>query len=217
MNDQIETAAEENAATPAIPDGFMEDAKGRLVPLKLVKPVDLLMDQTVRVIFGYAEALSAQLARFKVHTNGDIDAFQETVRENYGADKGGAKGNVTLTSYDGRLQIRIAVADHLQFGPELQAAKALVDDCIAEWAEGANENIRALVNHAFRTDKAGKINVESVLSLRRLNVKHDRWQRAMEALADSIRVVESKQYIRIYRRPSPDEKFVQVPLDLAGV
>ena len=35
------------------------------------------------------------------------------------------------------------------------------------WAEGANDNIKALVNHAFQTDKEGKINTSRVLGLLR--------------------------------------------------
>ncbi|NNG04752.1 MAG: DUF3164 family protein [Inquilinus sp.] len=207
----------ETEGRPAIPQGYMEDAKGRLWPEKSVKATDKLQDQLVRKIFGYADDLSAQIARFKIHTNADIRAFQDLIDEQYGAKIGGNKGNVTFTSFDGRLRVAVAIADNLEFGPELQAAKALIDECIEDWSEGANENIRALVNHAFQTDKAGNINRESVLSLRRMQVDDKRWQNAMQAIADSIRVVGSKQYIRIYSRPAADAKWQLVPLDLAGV
>jgi hypothetical protein len=46
---------------------YMEDAKGSLVPLELVKPADKLMDETVRSIMAFARDLSAQIARFKGH------------------------------------------------------------------------------------------------------------------------------------------------------
>lgn len=218
MNEQVEAAAEDTAEpTAAIPDGYMEDAKGRLWPEATVKPIEKLEDQLVRTILVYADELSAQIARFKGHTNDDIAAFLDLIHQQYEATKGGAKGNVTFTSFDGRLRVAVAIAEHLEFGPELQAAKSLVDECIAEWSGGADEKVRALVNHAFQVDKAGTINREAVLSLRRIEIRDDRWSNAMQAIADSMRVVGAKQYIRIYRRPKADAKWQQVPLDLAGV
>ncbi|PKP66456.1 MAG: sulfate transporter, partial [Alphaproteobacteria bacterium HGW-Alphaproteobacteria-8] len=66
-----------------LPSGIIEengrrkmiDAKGREVPIDLVKPQDQLMDEQVRKIAGYALALSDQLRRFKAHTFEDISDF----------------------------------------------------------------------------------------------------------------------------------------------
>ena len=200
----------------AIPNGYRRDAKGRLVPENLVKPQDLLEDQLVEKMLGYADELSAQIKRFKAHCFDDIAALLELLFTKYGAKRGGVKGNMTFTSYDGCTRVTVRIADHLAFGPELQAAKALIDECIADWAADARSEIRTLVGHAFNVDKEGKVSVEAILALRRVEILDARWQRAMEAIGDSIRVVGSKAYIQFHRRPSPDERWKAIPIDLAA-
>ncbi len=69
--------------------------------------------------------------------------------EKYGRTRGGAKGNVTFSSFDGAQQITIRVQETLTFGPELQIAKDLIDECVTEWSEGANANLRAIISDAF--------------------------------------------------------------------
>lgn len=200
----------------AIPAGYMADAKGRLVPESLVKGADKLQDQTVRKLMGYADDLSATIARFKGHVFDDVGAFLALIAEQYGATRGGTKGNITLTSFDGLQKVQVAVADHMSFGPELQVAKGLIDVCIAEWAEGVNVNIRALVEHAFRVDKEGQVSRDGIFALRRVAIEDDRWKQAMTAIADSIRIEGTKTYVRFYRRPSPEARWEAVTIDLAS-
>ena len=208
-----------------IPDGtvqigdktYMHDAKGSLVPLDLVKPQHMLEDELVRKIMGHGIALSEQVARFKEHTFEDIGSFEALLAQEYGATVGGAKGNKTLMTYDGLYQIKVQVADNVVFGPELQTAKVLVDECLNEWAEGARDEIRAIVTKAFNTDKAGQINRSEIFMLLRLQIEDERWQRAMKAIREAMRVVGSKTYIRCYRRAAQDAAWEPVSIDLAKV
>ncbi|MCK9514421.1 MAG: DUF3164 family protein [Pigmentiphaga sp.] len=195
---------------------YMKDAGGRLVPVAVVKPEDQLQDQTVRGLIGHAEELSARIARFRGHTFDDIATALDLMAEKYNAKRGGTKGNVTLTSYDGLLKVTVQVQDQLTFGPELQIAKNLVDQCIGSWAEGANEKIRALVEHAFQVDKEGRINRAALFQLRRLNIDDADWKAAMEALGDAIRVIGSKEYVRFYRRPDARARWEPITIDLAA-
>ncbi|MEJ0015699.1 MAG: DUF3164 family protein [Acetobacteraceae bacterium] len=200
-----------------MPAGFMQDAQGRLVPLALVKAEHKLEDQLVRDLYAGALQQSAALRDFRGKAAAEIAAFLSLLADQYGAPRGGAKGNLTLSSYDGTLRIQLAIGDQLAFGPELQVAKTLVDDCIRAWSEGADEKLLAIVNDAFAVDKQGKLNVDRILALRRLAIDDEAWQHAMSAISDAIRVVRSKEYLRFYQRAKPDEKFQQVPLDLASV
>jgi len=216
--------AEHDTALPPVSDGtinldgrsYMPDAKGALVPLANVRPQDKLQDQTVRKMMGFATTLRDELRRFRGHCFDDIASFQELISEKYGASRGGAKGNVTLTSYDGTMKVIVQVQDQLTFGPELQAAKELVDECIDKWADGASDELRALVNHAFQVDKEGRINRSALFQLRRLEIEDERWKRAMEALTESIRIVGSSTYVRFYVRDDPRGRWEAVPIDLAS-
>lgn len=208
-----------------VPDGtvevggkvYMATAKGGLQPVETIKPQHLLEDEVVRKITGYALALSDQVARFKGHTFDDIGAFEALLNQEYDAKVGGPKGNKTLQSYDGLMRVQVQVADHIDFGPELQVAKALLDECLTEWAADARPEIRTIVTRAFNTDKAGQINRSEIFMLLRLEITDERWQRAMAAIRDAIRVVGSRTYVRVFRRDAPDAAWQPVSIDLAKV
>lgn len=195
---------------------MMEDAKGRYVPVANVKPADKLTDQTVRKIIEFARDLSSQIARFKGHTYDDIGTLLALIAGQYGEEKGGAKGNLSLITFDGRLKVTVKVADQLAFGPELQAAKQLVDACLAEWSDGSRDELVTVVNRAFQVDKEGLINRAELFMLLRVEIKNERWQAAMDAVRDSIRVIGSKKYINFYERDDADGSFRAIPIDLAA-
>jgi Protein of unknown function (DUF3164) len=206
-----------------IPSGRIEidgteriiDAKGGYIPVSMVKPADLLIDETVRTIMGWMVAASEQIARLKAHTFEDIGALEALLAEQYGAGLGGKKGNMTLTSYDGCLKVQVQVADRLTFGPELQIAKTLLDACLNEWAATARPELQAIVTRAFNTDKEGQINRTEIFTLLRLEIEDQRWKEAMRAIRDAIRVEGTQTYIRAYRRASADQLWAAVTIDMA--
>lgn len=200
----------------SIPEGFRQDAKGRLVPVEMIKAIDLARDELVIELVEKAKAISTTLAAFKATAFGDIKAFVEMSAEQYKATIGGKKGNVTLLSFDGRYKIVHAVQDSIKFDERLQAARALIDECAAEWTQDARSEVRVLVNEAFRTDKVGEISTGRVLALRRLEISDLRWQRAMQAISDAVQVVGSKSYVRIYERIGDSDQYASIPLDIAS-
>ena len=197
-----------------LPDGrtvvngrsYMADAKGALVPIEMI-----------RKIVGYAVDLSAQVGRFKQHTFDDLGAFEAILAQEYGATKGGAKGNKTFMSHDGLYKVQVAVADYIDFGPQLQIAKELVYECLNEWSADARPELRALVTNAFRTDKEGQINRSEIFMLLRLEIEDERWNRAMDAIRAAMRVVGSKIHCRCYSRKAPDAAWTHIPIDVAKV
>ena len=199
-----------------IPAGYKEDAKGNLVPVSKIKEIDLMRDNLVHEIVQEAIELSELIKSFKHNVFGNIAAFVQLSGEQYGAKLGGSKGNVTLTTYDGRYKIQRAYAEALVFDERLQAAKALIDECISTWAEDANDNIRVLVNGAFEVDKEGQINTTKVLSLRQYKIEDAHWRKAMDAISDSLRVAGTKAYIRIYERVGDSDEYRPISLDMAG-
>lgn len=199
-----------------IPDGYWEDANGNLVPESKVKDIDKLRHDVVTQLCRHAETMSKDLGKFKLDAMQEVAALVSTSMEQYGVRAGGNKGNVTLVSYDGRFKLVRQMQDRLVFGEQLMAAKELIDQCVHKWSDGANDNIRALVNHAFQTDKTGKINTGRVLGLRRLDIKDATWQQAMEAISDSIQTASTKPYVRFYRRDDATRQYVPINLDVAA-
>lgn len=191
------------------------DGDGGLIPVSAVKPQHLLEDDLVRQEIGHAVALSEQLSRFLGHFVENLTAYEQLVAERYGARVGGKKGNKTLMTYDGLFKVTVQVADNVVFGPELQIAKSLVDECLTDWTASAGAELQAVIQRAFNTDKEGQINRAALYSLLRLDIADERWKNAMQAIRDAMRVVGSKSYVRFYRRPAADAAWQAITIDLA--
>ena len=196
-------------------ESFMKDPKGRLVPADMVKPVDKARDDLVQSIVSESLALSEMLKDFRSRAMMNIRAFLDLSAEQYKVELGGKKGNVTLSSFDGEFRVLIAVDERISFDERLQIAKALIDECLKEWTKGARSELKVLVDDAFSVDKTGKINTNRVLSLRKLEIADPKWLKAMDAISDSITVVNSKDYIRIYQRNGEGE-YDKINLDIAS-
>lgn len=198
-------------------EGYKQNALGHLVPVEQIAPIDLARDELVLEKAARIKAMQAELRLLKAEIMGDIEAFVAMSAERYDVAIGGQKGNVTLMSFDGRYKLRRQISENLVFDEGLQAAKALIDECIREWTEGSRTELQALINDAFQVDKEGRINTGRILGLRRLSIDDDRWQRAMEAIADSLQVTGTTAYFRLYERVGHGERYVSVPLDMAAV
>jgi hypothetical protein len=194
---------------------FMTDAKGSFVPLSLVKPQHKLEDETVRKIMGNAVALSAQIGRFRGHTMTDLGGLDALIAQEYNAKIGGAKGNRTYQTIDGLMKVQVQVAELIDFGAELQVAKTIIDECLNEWSIDSRPEIQSIVTRAFNTDKEGKINRSEIFMLMRHQIEDRRWQRAMEAIRDAMRVTGSKEYVRFYTREKITDAWQAVTIDLA--
>lgn len=202
---QTPTAVDQAEAKPeadAVPRGYWKNAAGALVPITKIKPIDKARDALVRDIAGRALAMNGALASFKTQVMAEIDAFVAQSAAEYGVTVRGSvgKGNITLTSFDGSLKVERQVSERIAFDERLQIAKAKIDKLVHKWGKGANHNLQALVNHAFRVDKAGQVSVGAVLSLRQVQVDDPDWALAMTAIADSMQAVSSVQYVRMYQR-----------------
>ena len=204
-------------ANQPIPAGYWQDASGSLIPESKIKDIDKLRHQVVTDLCLMAEKSRDGLADFKARAMQEVAALVSTSMEQYGVKAGGEKGNVTLISFDGRYKLVRSMQDKLTFGEQLMAAKALIDECVHEWASNADDNIKVLVNHAFQTDKEGKINTGRVLGLRRLEIRDAKWQSAMQAIADSIQIASTKPYVRFYKRNDTTGEYESISLDVAAV
>ncbi|MFM5278123.1 DUF3164 family protein [Aeromonas caviae] len=203
--------AQTSSTTP-----MRQNAQGHWVPENLIAPADKLRDEVVMGVIAAAREQRSQLAAFKIGAMQQINDFVDLSSEQYGVAWGGTKGNVTLLSFDGRYKLIRAVGEHRKFDERIQAAKALIDQCIERWSDGASSEIRALVDHAFRVSKSGHIDVNQVLSLRQLNIDDPDWLLAMQAAVDAIQVTGTSQYLRLYERDAHG-RYIQMSLDLAKV
>lgn len=214
------TAQQSEFKPATIPDGkilvgekpYMSDARGALLPIDVIKPQHLLEDQMVRGQFGWFLGLVEQADRFRGHLFTDLGEFDALLAEKYGAEKGGPKGNRTYSTIDDCFKISVRVRDEIDFGPELQAAKSLIDECLRGWSEDASAPLRVIVNGAFNVDKEGMINKAEIFKLLRHDIEDPRWISAMTALRDAIRITGSRTSYEFRMRSAPGAPLVTVSI-----
>lgn len=197
-----------------VPEGYMRDAQGRLVPVNLVKEEHRLADDLVKGVVGRAKELRSAMETFRGETLADIETYLELLDEKYQVKRGGKKGNVRLYTYDGRYRVDRQRSEHIAFGEELEAARALIDECLAEWAEGSRDELKLLIQDTFRGDGQGKLDTGRILALRRIKIEDPRWMQAMQAISDALRVVGAKTLLRVYERRT-DGKYAPIALDMS--
>lgn len=195
---------------------YMRGQRGELIPVSSIKSQDLLIDEQVRKIFVFADDLSQQIARFKEHCFEDLNQLQSLLEQEYGSKAGGIKGNVQFVSCDGLLKVVIQMADQITYGPELQVAKTIIDECLLEWGAESHRFIRPIVNQVFSVENQSKVNRADLYKLTRNDIDDPRWKEAMRAIKDAERIRSTKAYIRFYVRPNTESKFKAISLDIAN-
>ncbi len=199
------------------------DPQGRSVPEHLVTDAEKMKDELALRLVSGGEGVRGVLTEFKRAAMDEMYAAKALLFEKYGASIGGQKGGFGIRAYDGSAEVRISVADRIVFGPELQAAKSLIDECIETWAEGADPNIVVLINDAFQVNKAGRIDTKRVLRLQKLPIRRpdggrdERWENAMQAITDALIVDDTATYIRFYRRNDRTNAMEMVNLDFSSL
>ncbi|MFT6552566.1 MAG: hypothetical protein ACJA1I_002622 [Zhongshania marina] len=203
--------------TDTIPEGYVRNAAGHLIPLAQVREHDKLRDDIAFGLAQEAEKLHHQIKAFKCRALNDIADLVSIAAEKYDVKMGGKKGNVSISTYDGSYKVTRTYAEQLAFTEELEAARELINDCIIRWSEGANDNIKVLVDRAFRTNGKGQLKTAAVLDLLRLEIDDEGWKRAMLALKDSIQSVGATAYVRVYKRVGATDQYRPLALDIAAL
>lgn len=210
-----------------IPDGYMRDAVGRLVPIGQIKATVQQRDTLVRDLVARCEALQSDLAHTKRLFLDDIAAHIALSAETLGVMLSGLDGSIGLTSFDGTLKVERAVSPRLTVSAEeILAAeaqvRALVDDLITDLAGGGSESanvaaLRSIVTRAFRRNASGQIVLSRLLDFSAMEIDDPRWRAAQAIIRGAITVDDTVTYFRAYRRADPAFKWQQLDLDFSRI
>jgi len=183
-------------------EAYMFNSRGFKVPLSQVPEAEQLKNSLVNQAIDDALELSAQNESFKKRVFGDVYDLNAILSEKYNTELGGKKGNITVTTFDGKRKVDISVDDDITFGPEINHAKELITKCIEAQLDGASDFIRNLVRDAFEVNSQGQYNKNRIFALRKYRTAQDSddWKNAMQALDDAVIHSESKTYMRFYQR-----------------
>jgi len=196
----------------------MTDAQGQVVPISYVKPYDRERDRVARRILARWTAERDRLARLKAETLADIAKLQAFGRDKCDQKVGGEKGNVQFSSFDGLIRVRVDARTMVEFDDRFNQAKQLILSYADELAGATGERDIATIIRAALTPNAGGMLARSrVIGLLRLNIKAEKWLRAMELLRECQLVKSGKSYIYVETRPSADADWDMIPLDVAAI
>ena len=194
---------------------FREDSRGAWMPESSIKPQDILKDDLVESAADKIVDMRDKMKQLNQEIKDEIRAYIELIGEKYGVKLKGNKGNITLTSYDGKTRIVISISESIYLDENVIAAKELIDEYLEDEIKDASFDIKQLVTSAFRV-KQGVLDVRSILKLRSLRSDDERWNKAMDIIADSIVVKSSKSCLRLYKQ-NAEGTMEYVPLDFAVI
>jgi len=183
------------------------------VPESEMAPQNILKDDMIMELIGKAKKLSAEINDFKSKVFTDTQDFIALLSHEYNLESKSTHGNLTFTSFDGKSQIKISIADQITFGAEIDIAKQLINEVMKEELADVNNFLREIVTDAFQTNNDGQYNKGRILTLRKYRSSNDtdKWQDAMRAIDDGIISGGSKTYITFHER-NKFGKWIQIPL-----
>lgn len=193
---------------------------GSYVSLSDIEPPKAVAHELVTTLFPQAMQARDELVRLKRLALSEMRAYREMMLADHGVTVGGKEGNMTLRSLCGRFMMRMAVQKQVTFGPELEAAKALIDEFLEqELAKGGSDAIHQIIEKVFKVNSKGRLDTSGILGLREHRFDDPLWNRAMDAIEDAICRDEAATYIYFYEvdpNTAPKRETL-VPLDIAKV
>lgn len=194
------------------------DAQGNQVPAKYVKMYDKERDRIALRICDRWLAARDALAKVKNETLRDIEKMRTLAEAETGVSLGGEKGNLQFRSFDGGVTVFLDMQAHTEFDERLNVAQQLVMEAVQDMTKNAGDtDLAEIATRAFTPRKSGRLDMYRIRELRSYNVKHPKWIQACEIISECERVIGSRQYIRVQKRDKPDEKPVNIALDIAKV
>lgn len=190
---------------------------GSYIDYKDVEPRQQLGHDLVSRFFPEAEALSDNLKALKKSVLSEMHAYRWVMMEDYGLQVGRPEGGFSLKTIDGLRKIEMSVSKHISFGPEIEAAKELLMQFLADELEGSSNVIQEIFNKAFKLSSTGRLDTGGILGLKTHRFDHPLWNRAMDAIDDALVADSSTVYVRFYNVDPENKQESLLPLDIAKV
>lgn len=207
----------EKKAKKQKPARYMTDAAGKSVPMEYVKPYDRERDRVARRVLKRFEGARAYIAQVKADTLADIAGLQRYGLKD-GEAVGGVKGNVQFSSFDSLIRVRLDARTMVEFDDRFRQAQELIFEYADELAGATGEqDIVTIIRAAFKPNAGGMLARSRVMGLFRLNIKAEKWLRAMDLLKECQFVKSGKSYLYVETRVSLETDFEMIPLDIAAI
>jgi hypothetical protein len=195
------------------------DPTGQQVPAKYVKPYERLRDRIATQIAREWQAEEARLKSIKERTLALVEKLQAaSATEADIKALGGKQGYIQFRSFDGSITVRVDNAKRTEFDERLAQAQALIMEAVRELTAGDHSaDLVEIATKAFQPRASGNLDMQRIRDLRKYNVKHPKWVKACEIIAECERVIGHRRYIRVSVRQSKDAQPTSIILDIAAI
>jgi hypothetical protein len=196
---------------------IMIDSMGREVPRQYVPKHDRDIDRIVQRTFRRWIRARKYLEVVMADTLKDLDQALDA-RSDAGI-AASQKGNVSISSFDGLKNIQLKVQYQILLDERVLKAR----DMMLNYARGLAKQVGgddgkallAIIDETFAANKSGTLSTSRVLSLLRLEIRSKEWRTAAKLLADSIKTMRGKSYLRVETRQSRQHTPESIRLDIA--
>jgi hypothetical protein len=196
---------------------IMIDAQGQQVPLAYVKPYDRERDRRARRCLARWQKGRAVIERIYRETAADLEAIEALAADGRTDRRLGKKGNFQFCCFAGLIQVARSARYELRFDERLRTAQEIIEEIIAEKAEGADADLAEMVKGIFRPTSDGLLSQARVMGLFRLKIKHPRWAEAMDLIRESIESRRGKNLLSVRFKLNRDADWESIPLDISAV
>jgi len=176
------------------------DFKGRAIHPDLIPGYDKKRDRIVESLVNKALKLEIRMKEDKAKVNKGLDRLVESLAKETGTTPS-QSGAITFNNFDQTMKVSVSVPGSIEFDERFSAAESLIHQYLDKLLTDADKNIRALVEEAFRRDKKNNLNRDSIIRLMKVNIKDEKWLKAMELIRESMHIAYGKSYIYMEVRP----------------
>jgi len=194
------------------------DESGTSIPYNRTTKAERLMERSSARILKSALSVNKQLKAFKDMvrdlSNEAYEAFMEEKSSNRVT-----KGNFTWFNFNRSIKIEVSVNEPIQFDDlTIAAAKEKFDQFLDENVQSKNEFVKQMINDAFETQRAGKLDVKQVMGLTRYQnkINDPLFSEAVALITEAIRRPKSKTYFRVWLKDEAGE-YQNVELNLSSI
>lgn len=175
------------------------DHKGNMIPTNYISPYDKRKEVVLRKLLKKADAINVRLVDFKSELQANLEALYAQMLKEYNSEPSEFNESKTFYNFDRSIKIEVSIDDVITFGDRINVAQQKLKEFMAAKSEGVDGDLMLIVNQAFTTTK-GRLDKARIFNLFKLNIKHPKWEEAMQLIKDSIETNSTRRYFNVYRR-----------------
>lgn len=179
--------------------GHMIDHKGRQVPLSIIPKHTLERDALVKQLFAEAKSFSDKKYDFYSAMFHAVENFQMEAATRHNVKIGGEKGHITLTSYDGHIQIVIDINRKIQFNEMLGASLEKAAKIVHKHAENGTPFIKSIANWLIDGWDVKNLPAFKLMMLVHANIDDQEWPEVRKMLEESYDFVAGNKCLNVYQ------------------